>query len=323
MNRKKLNGQLLIGQWLKSDFYLHISLACFNFLQRSNCIRMRDSDYNIVVCTNSSYAKYIPVLFNSISFHTKAGIAFYVVYSSITEDQKSRIKDNISINPENTVEFIEFDTENELRKLEKDKKFTPFAGSFDAYTRLFLTEILYTRRNVSRVLYLDIDIVANKSLEPIFASLKTEKLLGGVLDSDAEYMSDMKEHYINSGVLLLNLKALHEFGFMQKALDLAAERAGELAYFDQDIINMILGGDQKTLYDVSFNTQSNSPDEIEKGILFHFTGARKPWKRTLRWRVKKCMWVKHWIMSRVGGGVIAERVLNAFLLTFRPFLNIF
>ena len=42
---------------------------------------MRDSDYNIVVCTNSSYAKYIPVLFNSISFHTKAGIAFYVVYS--------------------------------------------------------------------------------------------------------------------------------------------------------------------------------------------------------------------------------------------------
>ena len=86
---------------------------------------------------------------------------------------------------------------------------------------------------------------------------------------------------------------------------------------------MILGSDQKTLYDVSFNTQSNDPDEIKKGILFHFTGHRKPWKRTLRWRVKKCMWVKHWIMSRVGGGIIVERLLNAFLLTFRPFLNIF
>ena len=196
---------------------------------------MRDSDCNIVVCTNSNYAKYIPVLFHSISFYTKKAIAFYVVYSSITEDQKSRIKDNISINPENTIEFIEFDTENELRKVEKDKKFTPVAGSFDAYTRLFLTEILYVRRNVSRVLYLDIDIVANKPLEPVFESLKTEKLLGGVLDSDAEYMSDMREHYINSGVLLLNLKALHEFGFMQKALDLAAERAGELDYFDHNV----------------------------------------------------------------------------------------
>ena len=50
---------------------------------------MRDTDYNIVVCTNSNYAKYIPALFNSISFHTKAGIAFYVVYSSITEDQNT------------------------------------------------------------------------------------------------------------------------------------------------------------------------------------------------------------------------------------------
>ena len=209
-----------------------------------------------------------------------------------------------------------------MQKLEKDKKFKKFAGSFDTYTRLFLTDILYIRRNIERVLYLDIDIIANKSLEPVFERLKSVKMLGGVLDSDADSLSHISENYINAGVLLLNLKALHEFGFMQKALDLAAERAGELQYFDQDIINIILGSDQKTLYDVSFNTQSNDPDEIKKGILFHFTG-RKPWKRTLRWRVKKCMWVKHWIMSRVGGGIIVERLLNAFLLTFRPFLNIF
>ena len=200
-------------------------------------MHMRDTDYNIVVCTNSNYAKYIPALFNSISFHTKAGIAFYVVYSSITEDQKLRIKKNISINPENTVEFIEFDTQNELQKLEKDKKFKKFAGSFDTYTRLFLTDILYIRRNIERVLYLDIDIIANKSLEPVFERLKSVKMLGGVLDSDADSLSHISENYINAGVLLLNLKALHDFGFMQKALDLAAERAGELQYFDQDIIN--------------------------------------------------------------------------------------
>lgn len=295
----------------------------FSLFQRNNYIHMRDSDCNIAVCTNSKYAEYIPVLFHSISFYTKAGIAFYVVYSSITEEQKSRIRDNISSNPENTVEFIEFDTESELLKLEKDKKFKPFAGSFDAYTRLFLTEILYVRRNVSRVLYLDIDIVANRSLEPVFEELKTIKLLGGVLDSDAGSMSHISENYINSGVLLLNLKGLHEFGFMQKALDMAAERAGELVYFDQDIINMILAGGQKTICDVSFNTQSNRPDEIKKGILFHFTGWNKPWLRTLRWRTKKCMWVKHRIMSRTGGGIIVERMLNLFLLTFRPFLNIF
>lgn len=286
-------------------------------------MHMRDTDYNIVVCTNSNYAKYIPALFNSISFHTKAGIAFYVVYSSITEDQKLRIKKNISINPENTVEFIEFDTQNELQKLEKDKKFKKFAGSFDTYTRLFLTDILYIRRNIERVLYLDIDIIANKSLEPVFERLKSVKMLGGVLDSDADSLSHISENYINAGVLLLNLKALHEFGFMQKALDLAAERAGELQYFDQDIINIILGSDQKTLCDASFNTQSNIPAEVKKGILFHFTGHRKPWNRTLRWRVKKCIWVKHCIMARIGGGVIAERLLNMCLLTLRPFLNLF
>ena len=146
-------------------------------------------------------------------------------------DQKLRIKKNISINPENTVEFIEFDTQNELQKLEKDKKFKKFAGSFDTYTRLFLTDILYIRRNIERVLYLDIDIIANKSLEPVFERLKSVKMLGGVLDSDADSLSHISENYINAGVLLLNLKALHEFGFMQKALDLAAERAGELQYF--------------------------------------------------------------------------------------------
>lgn len=81
-------------------------------------------------------------------------------------------------------------------------------------------------------------------------------------------MTDITENYINSGVLLLNLKALHEFGFMQKALDMAAERAGDLVYFDQDIINMIISTDQKTIYDVSFNTQSNSPDEIKRESCF-------------------------------------------------------
>ena len=70
-------------------------------------------------------------------------------------------------------------------------------------------------------------------------------------------------------------------------------------------------------------TQSNIPAEVKKGILFHFTGPRKPWNRTLRWRVKKCSWVKHCIMARIGGGVIAERLLNMCLLTLRPFLNLF
>jgi lipopolysaccharide biosynthesis glycosyltransferase len=102
---------------------------------------------------------------------------------------------------------------------------------------------------VDRILYLDTDIVALEPVDEIFNMDMGDKLAGVVNDhlaaiafpEVAKRVNIPYEDYFNSGVMLLNLKAIREAGGGDRILKIARANMDRLYFPDQDALNLALG----------------------------------------------------------------------------------
>ena len=125
---------------------------------------------------------------------------------------------------------------------EISKYASSFRGGYDAFSRLFLTELLLSK-NIKNCIYFDIDVVVKKNADELFSLVKNIKFIAGVVDSvtiknGGKWVDDK---YINSGVLLMNLENLKSINFVEKCLDFIIEHGKETSLLDQDCINFVLG----------------------------------------------------------------------------------
>ena len=130
---------------------------------------------------------------------------------------------------------------------------TPFLGLHaDArlpllcWYRLYLAEYL---PDVDRVLYLDTDIVALEPVDEIFnmdmgdhlAAVVNDHLAAIAFPEVAKRVDIPYEKYFNSGVMLLNLKAIRAAGGGARILKIARDNIERLHFPDQDALNLALG----------------------------------------------------------------------------------
>jgi lipopolysaccharide biosynthesis glycosyltransferase len=112
--------------------------------------------------------------------------------------------------------------------------------------RIFLPELL---PEAGKVLYLDADTLAVDSLAPLWETDLTGHWLGAVTNVFQENHRERpfelglpsRDVYFNSGVLLLNLEEMRSGGCTKALCELATDRADELAWPDQDALNLVLG----------------------------------------------------------------------------------
>jgi lipopolysaccharide biosynthesis glycosyltransferase len=112
--------------------------------------------------------------------------------------------------------------------------------------RIFLPELL---PEVDRVLYLDVDVIALDSLEPLWEIDLAGNYVGAVTNvfymrSHAQRASQLginPADYFNSGVVLMNLDLMRRDDSARALLDYATGHAEELAWPDQDALNVVLG----------------------------------------------------------------------------------
>lgn len=159
------------------------------------------------------------------------------------------------------------------------------------YFRLLSAAILPEAEE--RALYLDPDILIMGSVSELYHTDFAGKLIIGIPDvQDGDpYVRKMgiKEpyHYINSGVLLLNLTLLRSRMDLSEILRLAMNPPVELLFPDQDIINLYFKKD------IGYQTKKfnmlvahNSPyegylrqfDLPGNPCILHWAGVEKPWK---------------------------------------------
>lgn len=164
--------------------------------------------------------------------------------------------------------------------------------------RLYLPDLLH---GLDRVLYVDCDVVVMNDLRPLWETSLGDALVGAVSNVfERGFEHRARElglagpsHYFNSGVLLMDLKAWRRERTAQHVLAIARERARELAWPDQDALNMALTGRwralhprwncQNSLFYFAHAADTFGPDRVREAIrdpgLLHFEGGAlaKPW----------------------------------------------
>lgn len=167
----------------------------------------------------------------------------------------------------------------------------------EIYYRIFAAK--YLPRELERVLYLDPDLVVNGRIRPLYELELGESLFaaashtGPLLHKVNELRLDMDEEslYINSGVMLMNLKKLREEQDLEAVFRFIEKRKNFLMLPDQDIISSLYGSRIYALDTYRYNMterlyQLHAPLEHtlnlrwveENAVIIHYCGRNKPWK---------------------------------------------
>jgi lipopolysaccharide biosynthesis glycosyltransferase len=171
------------------------------------------------------------------------------------------------------------------------------------YLRLMMLEALDP--SLSRVLYLDVDMIVNGDLAPLWNLDLQGKVCAVVVDPGADadaFAQKWKLNgpgpYFNAGVMLYDLDKLRARPYLQQAIDVLANPDNVCEYGDQDALNIVLWNDclyidpkwnfqRKFLYSNYAAWNALNPSEGAPAII-HFTETEKPWRRS-EWH--PCRWL--------------------------------
>jgi lipopolysaccharide biosynthesis glycosyltransferase len=154
------------------------------------------------------------------------------------------------------------------------------------FTRLLLPDLL--SEVTGRILYLDVDMIVNRSLRPLFEIPLNGHPIGAVqnpgdLDRFARFNRRVGRPpdgpNINAGLLVIDLDKWREFDIADRCFEVLTW-APNMIFADQDAINAVLG-DRVELLDRTWNFYANDPrsftrDEYCAANIIHFVSWMKP-----------------------------------------------
>jgi lipopolysaccharide biosynthesis glycosyltransferase len=152
------------------------------------------------------------------------------------------------------------------------------------FLRLYISELLPSEIEI--VLYLDIDILINSSLEPLFslnfttpicAELNVPKALG-----NGKHLQGHDAPYFNAGVMLINMKKWREMKLLDEFIQVGSQRI--YPFVDQDILNIVFRNNWTRLGREFNYLHQYGSEEIDMSYsdfpsVIHFAG-NKPWNET-------------------------------------------
>ena len=236
----------------------------------------------IVVCaTDARFADLAGPLLRSIAVNGEIPEAEIVVLSDGLDD---RTKDWLRQSASGlSVRFISVDGPERKRvgTFRTSRHETPVT-----FFRLLIADLL--PRVTDRVLYLDVDLIVNGSLRPLFEMLLDGHCIAAVQNAgDPDWHAALNRKFgrepdapnINAGVLVMDLARWRELSVSERCFEVLSW-APDVELADQDAINAILGDDVKLL-DRTWNLWSNRPKALTRedyaaARIVHFTSWRKP-----------------------------------------------
>ncbi len=199
---------------------------------------------NVVYASNEHYARHLAVSMVSLFERNQKAkkLVVYVVSMGISAKSRGLLR-AMAGKYKRELYFIEV---GQIRKL---FDFPVDTRGFDisAMARLFVGRLLPGQ--VRRVLYLDCDTVVAQPLTALWNTDLHGKLLGAVLEPtiypEAKREAGLKaqDAYVNSGVLLIDLKQWRQSRAEGRLLDFYRKKGGSLFACDQDTLNGALKGE--------------------------------------------------------------------------------
>lgn len=244
---------------------------------------------NILVCGNSEVFRGMLLGALSIVRYTERPITLFIgtmdlrginpVYAPVSEAMALKLEEVLKKrNSSSEVKLIDF-SEDFRRELIDSKNLTSTYTPY-AMIRLFADRI---EGAGDKLLYLDTDIMARGDISRLYDTDITDYHIAGARDYFGKFFFSFR--YLNSGILLMNMKRLKEDGVFLKCRILCRDK--KMLLFDQHAINKY--SKKKLILNRRFNEQRiTRPDTLLRHYAmtirwfpyFH-TETVKPWQKEL------------------------------------------
>ena len=245
---------------------------------------------NILVTLDENYIPYLNVMLTSL-LHSNPDDYFdvYLLHSSVPEQATEETKRILG----SSGRLVSVQAQD----IGLDGAPTTSRYPKEIYYRIFAAK--YLPQDLDRVLYLDPDLIVNGSISELYNLpmddyyFAAASHIGSLLHKVNELRLGMDEDspYINSGVMLMNLKRLREEQDYQEVFDFIEKRRNFLSLPDQDIISGLYGSKILALDSFRYNMtevlyKQHAPFErslnVEwirnHSVIIHYCGRNKPWK---------------------------------------------
>jgi lipopolysaccharide biosynthesis glycosyltransferase len=223
----------------------------------------------LVLACDDRFIPFTAVVARQIARHAAEKFPIVVVSDRVSDENKALAQKFCA-----AISFIEASPMFDERPL-------PAGGRFSRanYLRLFLDEIL---ASFDRAVYLDSDISLLTDVSPLLALEPKAAPIIAAHDIhimvDATYRERLQIFgpYFNSGVMVLDLKAIRAERIFAQALRWGLDNPERCLLVDQDALNAVLDGRWQTL-DWRWNTTNYMSGRLPKEpFIRHFAG-NKPW----------------------------------------------
>lgn len=234
---------------------------------------------------DNKYAPYMAVALYSLmeNANPKYDYTVYIIYQSLSEENKKRImdmrKDNFEIIFKQMSDTIHGITGDKMGKLRCDY------GTYTIYYRLFIADMF---PQYDKGLYLDSDIVVPGDIAELCLTDLRGKIIGACADSSIagedifiNYMENgvgvSRYKYINSGILLMNLQKMREVELSKHFLKLLNTYCFDTIAPDQDYLNAMCSGNIFYLNEAWDAMPRHDKPQMDAPKLVHYNLFNKPW----------------------------------------------
>lgn len=260
---------------------------------------------NIATALNQKYIHYTIVMLTSLCENNPVPIDAYLLHSELTDKNIQYMKECLAPYEITLVPLAV------NRGVFHDRFPRSEEWSLETYYRLFLFELLPP--TVDRILYLDVDLIINKSLEEYYTvDFQTDEIITCAdscgktgwekrTEKQRQMFAPMIAQgyqYFNAGVMLLHVAAMRNRYHFDVYLNAIKEWDYGMAAPDQDILNYVhwnkVGYIDPYEYDlfarIAHNDHLCYETVKEKTAIIHFAGD-KPWNTTnVHFDIEKIWW---------------------------------
>lgn len=270
---------------------------------------------DLLLVANSKYLVQVLALLYSLFEYNSGKITIHLFYSDLKSKEVNLISHFIEKWGCNKQLILYYVNRNDANGMKTTQNYPE-----EIYYRIFAINML--PQDIDKILYLDVDMIIKGSLEELYetdlegyAFAACEDIYGTLMGIENSRLEALEiattYHYVNSGMLLLNLKCLREDCAVEKLVTYIKGMGNDISFPDQDALNVLYYNKTKyvpwekyncvpmtyvideksgkflTCADVNSLIYNKGIDFLESvsltqyyydnAVIVHYAGTRKPW----------------------------------------------
>lgn len=246
---------------------------------------MKKQEIPIFFTIDDSYAPYMATALHSLIVNASKDYLYsiYIIHEKLSKENQKKIKAQEQEGFEIHFVTMEHGLENIQNRSENFLRCDYF--TLTIYYRIFLSDMF---PQYDKGLYLDSDIVIPGDISQLYLTDIGNNLIGACPDFSIQTVRELNIYiekgmgisrydYINSGILVLNMKELRKAHFSEEFLRLLTTYHFDCVAPDQDYFNAMCYGKVHFLDECWDAMPNNDRAQLKNPKLIHYNLFEKPW----------------------------------------------